>query len=83
LFKTKNKSLILKIDTEGYELEVLKGSINLLNNNKCFCQIEIKDKDKVKVFSFLNKLNYNLISINRINKTDFFFSNFIEDKIEI
>jgi len=83
LLKTKNKSLILKIDTEGYELEVLKGAINLLNNNKCFCQIEIKDNNKEKVFSFLNDLNYNLISINRINKTDFFFSNFIEDKIEI
>ena len=83
LLKTKNRSLILKIDTEGYELEVLKGSINLLNNNKCFCQIEIKDKNKEKVFSFFNDLNYNLISINRINKTDFFFSNFIEDKIEI
>ena len=83
LLKTKNKSLILKIDTEGYELEVLKGAINLLNNNNCFCQIEIKDNNKEKVFSFLNDLNFNLISINRINKTDFFFSNFIEDKIEI
>jgi len=83
LLKTKSKSLILKIDTEGYEFEVLKGAINLLNNNKCFCQIEIKEKNKEKVFSFFNDLNYNLVSINRINKTDFFFSNFIEDKIKI
>ena len=83
LLETKDKSLILKIDTEGYEFEVLKGAINLLNNNKCFCQIEIKDNNKEKVFSFLNDLNYNLVSINRKNKTDFFFSNFIEDKIEI
>ena len=81
--ETKDKSLILKIDTEGYEFEVLKGAKNLLNNNKCFCQIEIKDNNKEKVFSFLNDLNYNLVSINRKNKTDFFFSNFIEDKIEI
>ena len=83
LIETKNKSLILKIDTEGYEFEVLRGAINLLNNNKCFCQIEIKDNNKEKVFSFLNDLNYNLVSINKKNKTDFFFSNFIEDKIEI
>ena len=83
LLETKDKFLILKIDTEGYEFEVLKGSINLLNNNKCFCQIEIKDNNKEKVFSFLSDLNYNLVSINKINKTDFFFSNFIEDKIEI
>ena len=81
--KTEDKFLILKIDTEGYELEVLKGAINLLNNNKCFCQIEIKDNNKEKVFSFLNNLDYNLVSINRVNKTDFFFSNFIEDKIVI
>ena len=83
LLEIKDKSLILKIDTEGYEFEVLKGAINLLNNNKCFCQIEIKNNNKEKVFSFLNDLNYNLVSINRENKTDFFFSNFIEDKIEI
>ena len=73
----------MKIDTEGYEFEVLRGAINLLNNNKCFCQIEIKDNNKEKVFSFLNDLNYNLVSVNRKNKTDFFFSNFIEDKIQI
>ena len=83
LLNTKGKFLILKIDTEGYEFEVLKGAINLLNNNTCFCQIEIKEKHKEKVFSFFNDLNYNLVSINRINKTDFFFSNFIEDKIKI
>ena len=83
LLETKGKFLILKIDTEGYEFEVLKGAINLLNNNKCFCQIEIKVNNKEKVFSFFNDLNYNLVSKNRINKTDFFFSNFIEDKIEI
>tara|TARA_Y100000816_G_scaffold33543_1_gene21379 strand:- start:489 stop:1262 length:774 start_codon:yes stop_codon:yes gene_type:complete len=83
LLQIKGKSIILKIDTEGYEFEVLKGAMNLLNNNKCFCQIEIKDNNKEKVFSFFNDLNYNLVSINKINKTDFFFSNFIEDKIEI
>ena len=33
LLGTKGKSLILKIDTEGYSL-VLKGATNLLNNNK-------------------------------------------------
>ena len=83
LLEIKDKFLILKIDTESYEFEVLKGAINLLDNNKCFCQIEIKVNNKEKVFSFFNDLNYNLVSKNRINKTDFFFSNFIEDKIEI
>ena len=83
LLKIKNKFLILKIDTEGYELEVLKGAIQLLKNNKCFCQIEVKDNNKNEVFSFLNDLDYNLVSTNQINITDFFFSNFIEEKINI
>tara|TARA_B100001063_G_scaffold73259_1_gene67420 strand:+ start:234 stop:1007 length:774 start_codon:yes stop_codon:yes gene_type:complete len=83
LLDLNDKSLILKIDTEGYELEVLKGAINLLKNNKCFCQIEVKENNKDKVFSFLKDINYEIISINRFNKTDFFFSNFIKDKIEI
>lgn len=83
LLKVKNKSIILKIDTEGYELEVLKGSIELLKNNKCFCQIEIKDKDRLSVFSLLKELDYNIVSVNKFNKTDYFFSNFIFNKIEI
>lgn len=83
LLDLNGKSLILKIDTEGYELEVLRGAINLLKNNKCFCQIEVKENNKDKVFSFLKDINYKIISINQFNKTDFFFSNFIEEKIEI
>lgn len=83
LLDLNGKSLILKIDTEGYELEVLRGAINLLKNNKCFCQIEVKENNKDKVFSFLKDINYKIISINQFNKTDFFFSNFIKEKIKI
>ena len=83
LLQIKDQSIVLKIDTEGYEFEVLKGANELLKNNKCFCQIEIKDENKKNVFSFLNNLNYNLISVNKINKTDYFFSNFVSKKIEI
>ena len=56
---------VLKIDTEGYELEVLKGSINLLKNNKidyiqfeyggCFKDIGIKLND---VIDFLKSFGY-------------------------
>ena len=83
LLDLNGKSLIFKIDTEGYELEVLRGAINLLKNNKCFCQIEVKENNKDKVFSFLKDIDYKIISINQFNKTDFFFSNFIKEKIEI
>ena len=79
IFITKNKYLAIKIDTEGFELEVLKGAKNLITNNKCYLQIEINPKDiknKEDVFNYLNKFNYKMISINKFNKTDYIFSNF-------
>jgi len=83
LFSYKNKYLILKIDTEGFEFEVLKGAEKLLINNKCYCQIEIIEKNKDQIFSFLEERNYKLISINEKNKLDYIFSNFTFDKIKI
>lgn len=79
IFTTKNKYLAIKIDTEGFELQVLKGAKNLITNNKCYLQIEINPKDiknKEDVFKYLNKFNYKMISINKFNKTDYIFSNF-------
>jgi len=75
--------LIFKIDTEGFEFEVLKGADKLLINNKCYCQIEIIEENKAKIFSFLEERNYKLISINDKNKLDYIFSNFTFDKIKI
>jgi len=83
LFFKKNKNLVIKIDTEGYELEVLKGANNLLKNNKCYCQIEIIDSNKKNIFEFMREINYKLISINNINKSDYIFSNFITEKIYV
>ena len=79
----KDKFIVLKIDTEGFELNVLKGAKKLLLNNKVFCQIEIKDNNIEEVFSFLKNNNFKLISINKFNKTDYFFSNFYEENITI
>ena len=39
-------------------------------------QAEKDSKNKKDVFSYLNKLNYKVISINKFNKTDYIFSNF-------
>ena len=72
--------MVIKIDAEGYELEVLKGANNLLKNNKCYCQIEIIDSNKKKIFKYMTEINYKLISINNINKSDYIFSNFITEK---
>ena len=79
----KDKFIVLKIDTEGFELNVLKGAAKLLLNNKVFCQIEIKNNNIEEVFSFLKNNNFKLISINKFNKTDYFFSNFYEENITI
>ena len=79
----KDKFIVIKIDTEGFELNVLKGAEKLLLNNKVFCQIEIKNNNIEEVFSFLKNNNFKLISINKFNKTDYFFSNFYEENITI
>ena len=78
-----NNFIVIKIDTEGSELKVLRGAKKILLNNKVFCQIEIKNKNFKEVSLFLKNINYKLVSINKINKTDYFFSNFFKDKIII
>lgn len=83
LFDFKNKFLVFKIDTEGFEYDVLNGAKKLLKNNNCFCQIEIKDKRFNDTFSLLKELGFTLVSLNKVNKTDYFFSNFRLNKIEI
>lgn len=81
LLPVQNKKLVIKIDTEGFEYEVLKGADNLLKNNKCYCQIEIIPSNKSDIFLYLRERNYKLISTNTNNKTDYIFSNFITKKI--
>lgn len=83
LIDIKNKHIILKIDTEEFEFEVLKGSQKLLKNNNCYIQIEIAEINKKKIFKFFNNINYKLISVNKKNKSDYFFSNFISQKVNI
>jgi len=83
LLSLKKNTLVIKIDVEGFEIEVLKGAKQLLLNNDCFLQIETFGDNKNEVFNFLNKLNYQLVSTNTHNKTDLFFSNFTFQKIEI
>ena len=81
LLPVQNKKLVIKIDTEGFEYEVLKGADSLLKNNKCYCQIEIIPSNKSDIFLYLRERNYKLISTNTNNKTDYIFSNFITKKI--
>lgn len=79
----KKKKNLLKLDVQGYELEVLKGSIKNLSKID-FIIIEICSKknylnqpNKNKIISFLNKNNFNIMKIsNKTNLTNFWQTNF-------
>lgn len=79
----KNRNIAIKIDTEGHELDVLYGAEELLKNNNCYCQVEISSNNKDTIIKYFSKRNYKLISINKNNKLDYIFSNFIFEKIII
>lgn len=58
----------IKIDTEGSELFVLEGAINIIKNNKPLIQVETNkcsDKyfgyNKSKIFDFMKNLNYKIL----------------------
>ena len=50
----------LSLDTEGYELEVLKG-IDFTKQKIKYCLIEIYTKDKDTIFEFMKDKNYTFI----------------------
>ena len=61
--KFNNKIITIKIDVEGFELFVLKGLKNTLNNKLCILQIEIWEKNNNEVYKFLKSLNYKMICV--------------------
>ena len=67
-----NEIITIKIDVEGFELNVLKGLEKLLINNLCYLQVEIWDHNDDSVFSLLNSLNYNFVETI---EGDTYFSN--------
>ena len=62
---------VLKIDTEGHELEVLKGGKKILNNTKII-QIEIMETKKkfekkfTIINNFLKKYNFEILKKKKI-----------------
>jgi len=69
----RNKKLLVKIDVERHEINVLKGSIEILKNNKIILQIEVHKDLEYKVFTFLKKNKFKLI--NSIGP-DHYFKNY-------
>lgn len=52
-FRLSNTTIAVKIDVEGFELEVLAGAAQLLTHNKGFVQIEGRDDRVAKVITEL------------------------------
>ena len=72
VFLEKNKICLVKIDVEGHELEVIKGSKKFLKNNFCLIQVEISHEDSLGEFDILmNRLGYSLVK--KID--DYYYSN--------
>lgn len=72
---------IIKIDVEGYEFNVLKGSKNVIQKYKpvIFLSIHPNHLKKLKIketqlFNFINKLNYNIIQINKNDTNELLLS---------
>jgi len=66
--KIETKVDFIKIDTEGSELFVLKGAIELIKKNKPLIQIETNNcsnkyfgYDKKEIYNFMKKLNYKIL----------------------
>ena len=81
ILKINNKSIAIKIDTEGHEFEVLQGIQKLLNNNKIFLQIEIFPENTQRVLSFLEKLNFKLLKKDQFTHQENIFDYFFEKSI--
>ncbi|MDB4796446.1 FkbM family methyltransferase, partial [Akkermansiaceae bacterium] len=54
----KGKTIMIKIDVEGFELDVLKGLRETLLENTCFLAIEIFEQQYAKCEEFLGSLGY-------------------------
>lgn len=61
----KNLNILIKIDVERHEKKVLEGMRNLINLNNIVLQIEIGDKQKEAVYSYLKTLHFKWIKTIR------------------
>ena len=77
ILNIKNEKIAIKIDVERSEMEVLNGSKTILENNKCFIQIECLKGFEIKIDKFFQKLNYNKIFYKKSDNSEAYFSNFL------
>lgn len=74
ILKLTDKKIFIKSDTEGHDLNVLKGMREHLVANNCFIQIENSDNSNL-IGNYLKQLKFKLININ---DRDYFFTNINE-----
>ena len=74
-FNFYEKKLLIKIDVEGHEIEILKGLIKNLLNNKCLILIEISNKKFSEVNKYLVKNNFKQIFKSKY-RSDYVYTNF-------
>ncbi len=70
----KKKKIFIKIDVESHELNVLRGLIKNLKNNKCMILVEIGKNNFNEVNNFLIKNNYQKIFKSKL-RMDYIYTN--------
>lgn len=64
---------VFKIDTEGYELPILKGAMHTITEFKPEVIVEVHgSENKEKVLALLDSIGYKIIYRNRAEKTPYF-----------
>ena len=68
-FNFLNKISFIKIDVEGHETEVIKGSLNIINKHKPILLVEIEEKHTKKnvkeTLNYINSLGYESFFYNK------------------
>jgi len=59
--------ILVKIDTEGFEVDVLKGMLNLLKTKKVTLWVEVTGETWLEVYTLLTKMNYYLVDYVGMN----------------
>ena len=70
----KNKNVFIKIDVEWYELNVLKGSLDLLSSNQVF-GILVETNDSSDMYDIKSDEIFNLLSNYGFKPVDYDFEN--------
>ncbi len=71
----RDQKIAIKIDVERSEMDVLRGSKELLKGNDCLIQLECENENHKEVIEFLSKIGYAKLDLKGDND-DLYFANF-------